>query len=328
MTPVVAAAGMQAAGQTASGLLGGLFGNRQQKKQNKFNQEQQERNNQFAREQAAKQFDYDQMAASTQNQYNVEAWNMQNAYNTPAAQMQRYTEAGLNPNLMYSQGSSGNSSSAPDFITATQQAPTQSAPKKGAYNWENQVSKILNVQQVLQTMNMQRQGEILRLQKEGIDIDNKAKVFNLNNMLPLKEGLTRNQMNLAGGKSEMQGLQNNTYLQTGLALSQARLAAAQELANKYKLTNQQQSMDISLRNLGINPRTTDPFLYYLARPNNEGKDWKIPTYIGSRLGLEALGEIMGAINPLSRLIPKKLSRKTGSTTTKYGKSTVTTYDYE
>lgn len=328
MDPVTAAAVAQGAAQTSQGLIGGLFGNHQQKKQNKFIQEQQERNNQFAREQAAKQFEYDQLAASKQNQYNVEAWNMQNAYNTPAAQMQRYTDAGLNPNLMYSQGSSGNSSSAPDFITATQQAPTQQAPKKGAYNWENAVSKIFNVQQVLQTMNMQRQGEILRLQKEGIDIDNKAKVFNLNNMLPLKEGLTRNQMNLTGGKAEMQGMQNSTYLKTGLALSEAKLAAAEALAEKYNLTNQQQTMDINLRNMGVNPRTTDPFLYYLSRPSNDGKDWKIPTYIGSRLGLEALGDIMGAINPLSRLIPKKLSRKTGSTTTKFGKSTVTTYDYE
>ena len=34
----------------------------------------------------------------------------QNAYNSPASQMQRYIEAGLNPNLMYSQGSSGNQS--------------------------------------------------------------------------------------------------------------------------------------------------------------------------------------------------------------------------
>lgn len=49
------------------------------------------------------------------NQKNLEMWHLNNAYNTPAAQMQRYRDAGLNPNLMYQQGSVGNSSSAPEY---------------------------------------------------------------------------------------------------------------------------------------------------------------------------------------------------------------------
>lgn len=39
---------------------------------------------------------------------NLHLWNLQNDYNTPQKQMQRYTEAGLNPNLIYGQGNSGN----------------------------------------------------------------------------------------------------------------------------------------------------------------------------------------------------------------------------
>ena len=46
--------------------------------------------------------------AKKANQRNIENWHMQNAYNTPAAQMQRYKDAGLNPNLIYGQGNSGN----------------------------------------------------------------------------------------------------------------------------------------------------------------------------------------------------------------------------
>lgn len=34
---------------------------------------------------------------------NIRLWNMQNEYNSPEAQMQRYIDAGLNPNLIYSQ---------------------------------------------------------------------------------------------------------------------------------------------------------------------------------------------------------------------------------
>lgn len=44
---------------------------------------------------------------------NIEFWNMNNQYNSPAAQMGRFKDAGLNPNLVYGQGTSGNSSPIP-----------------------------------------------------------------------------------------------------------------------------------------------------------------------------------------------------------------------
>lgn len=40
----------------------------------------------------------------------LEQWNREVEYNTPLNQMKRYQEAGLNPNLIYSQGNPGNSS--------------------------------------------------------------------------------------------------------------------------------------------------------------------------------------------------------------------------
>lgn len=45
-----------------------------------------------------------------QNAFNVEMWNMQNAYDHPGAQMERLLEAGLNPNLIYGNGSVANTS--------------------------------------------------------------------------------------------------------------------------------------------------------------------------------------------------------------------------
>lgn len=39
---------------------------------------------------------------------NINLWRMQNEYNAPSAQMQRFRDAGLNPNLIYSQGNPGN----------------------------------------------------------------------------------------------------------------------------------------------------------------------------------------------------------------------------
>lgn len=49
----------------------------------------------------------------------VEMWNLQNAYNSPSAQMSRLRQAGLNPNLVYGSGVTGNSAgSAPSYQPA------------------------------------------------------------------------------------------------------------------------------------------------------------------------------------------------------------------
>lgn len=57
--------------------------------------------------------------ADYQYNKNLEMWNKQNEYNSPTAQMNRFKEAGLNPNLIYSRGSAGNAEGIPQY-----QAPT------------------------------------------------------------------------------------------------------------------------------------------------------------------------------------------------------------
>lgn len=52
-----------------------------------------------------------QNMAEAQNAQQLEFWNMQNEYNTPAKQMERFDAAGLNPNLIYTQGNAGNAGS-------------------------------------------------------------------------------------------------------------------------------------------------------------------------------------------------------------------------
>jgi len=61
--------------------------------------------------------------AEYQYSKDVESWNRQNAYNSPAAQMERYTSAGLNPNMIYGSGtaSAGNAQSMPHYQAPTQQ---------------------------------------------------------------------------------------------------------------------------------------------------------------------------------------------------------------
>lgn len=54
----------------------------------------------------------------------IDAFNREAAYNSPAAQMERYKEAGLNPNLIYGQGNSGNvSASTPSASHAAPAGP-------------------------------------------------------------------------------------------------------------------------------------------------------------------------------------------------------------
>jgi len=54
-----------------------------------------------------KQQKWNEKMYQVQRQDSLADWNMQNAYNTPQAQMARFKEAGLNPHLIYGQGSDG-----------------------------------------------------------------------------------------------------------------------------------------------------------------------------------------------------------------------------
>lgn len=72
-------------------------------------------------------FEYDKSQADLAYQRQMEMWDKQNAYNSPEAQMARFSKAGLNPNLIYGQGSPGNTASsspqyhAPRFSTPSTQ---------------------------------------------------------------------------------------------------------------------------------------------------------------------------------------------------------------
>lgn len=85
-------------------LISGLFGIASTESNNKANLEAVRETNQANRDLAEYAFDR-----------NVEMWNLQNSYNTPQSQMQRYIDAGVNPNLAVSQGTSGNATSAPQY---------------------------------------------------------------------------------------------------------------------------------------------------------------------------------------------------------------------
>lgn len=112
----------------------------------------------------ALQHKYNKELADIQNQYNLDMWNRQNEYNSPQAQMQRFQEAGLNPNLIYGQGTSGNASS-----PAVQVAPEPVHIDKAM----QEVGKAFNLQQLMlgyanlkKAINEARISELDRFDKE------------------------------------------------------------------------------------------------------------------------------------------------------------------
>lgn len=96
------------------------------------------------------QHEYNKEMAAIQNQYNIDMWNMQNEYNSPTAQMARLKDAGLNPNLMYGMGNTGNASKAPEMVAPNapnaQQAMKDAA---AALNPEQIISFAINTRKGL-----------------------------------------------------------------------------------------------------------------------------------------------------------------------------------
>lgn len=64
-------------------------------------------------------------------QRSLDMWHMQNAYNSPQAQMQRFQQAGLNPHLIYGQGTPGQAMAPPQYQPANLQYRYE-APAYGA----------------------------------------------------------------------------------------------------------------------------------------------------------------------------------------------------
>lgn len=102
----------------------------------------------------------------------VEMWNMQNAYNAPTAQMSRLRQAGLNPNLVYGSGVTGNSAgSAPQYQPAKIQRATMEPYRGWNLGLSDAASMYMAMRQnKAQVENMEAQNRLIKEQArtEGI----------------------------------------------------------------------------------------------------------------------------------------------------------------
>lgn len=159
-----------------SSLVGGIFGMASQNATNKANIQMMREQNEFNRQEAEKARDFQ-----------VDMWNKSNDYNTPAQQMQRLTEAGLNPNLVYGNGTSDMTAAA---VPSTNMARASSTP-----TLQNPSVAAMNIAQALASIKVQnQQAENMEQQNKNLAEDTRSKRINndiLENTQTEREDLVR-----------------------------------------------------------------------------------------------------------------------------------------
>lgn len=143
----------------AGSLLGGLGSSAMN---NKAVQDTNKANMEIAKYQAQ----WQQQENEKAYQRSLNMWNLQNEYNSPTQQMARIRAAGLNPNLVYGNGVTGNNSgSTPQYEPAKFNAPTMQAYRGWNLGISDAISQFLAYRTAMaQVDNMEAQNRLIRQQ--------------------------------------------------------------------------------------------------------------------------------------------------------------------
>lgn len=131
-----------------SALIGGAFGllgNAQQS----WNIYQQIK---AQKEENQKNRNYNFMLAQRQNQWNLEQWMRENDYNSPKAQMDRFRDAGLNPDLMMSNGAQNLSAQSPLMTSGAPSSPADLSNLANKPTISEAINTALNASQTMATV--------------------------------------------------------------------------------------------------------------------------------------------------------------------------------
>ena len=116
-------------GNVVSSLVSGIFGATTSSADRKATNANIDKQLAAQRAENQRARDYNLNLAKLQNQWNLEQWQRENEYNTPFAQMQRLQAAGLNPDLMYENGTSGlTAASSPVMTSGAPDGPMDYSP--------------------------------------------------------------------------------------------------------------------------------------------------------------------------------------------------------
>lgn len=171
--------------------------------------------------------DANRKMAEYQYSKDLEMWNRSNEYNTPLKQMERYTSAGLNPNLIYGTGSASAGNTATSL--PKYQAPTAQFDYKPAVQLPMILSMFqdFNIKQA-QTDNLREQNRILTSTADMKSLDSMAYGYvpkehekNLSSVPMVKRELQKTQL--------MRSQADALRVQTDNAIKQIQLAWMKKL---------------------------------------------------------------------------------------------------
>lgn len=152
--------------------------------------------------------------------YDTMMWNKQNEYNTPQMQMQRYTEAGLNPNLIYGQGTPGNA---------------QQAPKAPVPQVENSAAH-LSQMSIAPALSMYQDWLVKKAQINNLEAETRAKEQNtaLNSLRAITQNYTNRRLSHESQYFDINALNNAEISKQKMYLLN-RQNLYQEQKNDYSL---------------------------------------------------------------------------------------------
>lgn len=181
-------------------------------------------------------------------QNNLEQWQRENEYNSPAAQMQRLSEAGLNPNLVYGNGSvSGNTTTAGpryDAPTANLSYDTSGIQK----GFSNSIHAFQDYQvRGAQFNNLQAQADLIEAQADNTRAQTLRQEFDLGLESDLREYTTLQRSNKA--------LQSQPEL--GIAQSSYQIKSVEERVAKDTYHDVISRVKVDLRNAEKSGRNLD-----------------------------------------------------------------------
>lgn len=228
-----------------------------------------------------KQLDFAQKMYAQQKADSLDMWNKQNAYNSPQAQMDRLKSAGLNPNLVYGNGSAVNTAS--PISVPNQPHAALTAPRPGDAITGGASAGLSNY---YDTQLKQAQIDNMKAQNTNIAEDTAYKTAltfstlmqgqNTNFDLGLKGELHQNSLDAASeqlrklklGNENIQFSTNKLFADTNNANlittqnvneSKARVKAMMTQREGQQFQNKMLEVDSKMKQLGI--EKSDPIYY-------------------------------------------------------------------
>lgn len=198
-SPLEIAGGVFDGVNTASSLVGNIFNYLSVKETNRANRE----------------------LAELSYQQNIAQWERENAYNHPAQQMARLKEAGLNPNLVYGNGSAVQTSAhSPQMSYAQQQSPQLGTIYAGL----DSMLMASNINKIQAEEERTRNEAMLlyekKLTQEQITIYEKARAGMANLELSVKDEMLANDLAIQGAELLLKGNQADYYKKLGDATAE------------------------------------------------------------------------------------------------------------